>query len=79
MVYSENPEKHTQIDFSLSAINAVSKRSIINTFRILEYVGSKGTNIRVNWFYQANDDDVQELGEICKSIFNLNIQLRTIE
>ena len=79
MVYSENPEKHTQIDFSLSAINAVSKRSIINTFRILEYVGSKGTNIHVNWYYQANDEDVQELGEICKSIFSINIQLIATE
>jgi len=79
MVYSENPEKHTQIDFKLSAINAVSKRSIVNTFRILEYVGSKGTEIQVNWYYQSNDDDVQEFGEICQSIFNMDIHLIATE
>ena len=79
MVYSENPEKHTQIDFNLSAINAVSKRSIIHTFRILEYVGSKGTEIQINWYYQTNDDDVKELGEICKSIFNMDIRLIATE
>ncbi len=79
MEYSENPEKYTQIDFNLSAINAVSKRYIINTFRILEYIGSKGTDMQVNWYYQPDDEDVQELGEICKSTFNINIQLKPTE
>lgn len=78
-VYSENPEKHTKIDFNLTAINAVSKRSIIDTFRLLEYVGSKGTDIKVNWYYQQNDEDVKELGEICQSIFKINIQLNIAE
>jgi hypothetical protein len=79
MVYSQNPEKYTQIDFNLIAINAISKRYIIDTFRLLEYIGSKGTEIKVNWYYQSNDEDVRELGEICKSIFNISIQLKATE
>jgi hypothetical protein len=79
MIYSKNPEKHTQIDFNLSAINAVSKRYIIDTFRMLEYIGSKGTEISVNWYYQPIDEDVLELGEICKSIFNINIRIKASE
>jgi len=79
MVYSQNPEKHTKINFNLSAINAISKRQIINTFRLLEFLGSKGTEMQVNWYYHTDDEDVQELGEICKSFFHINIQLKAIE
>ncbi|MBA7536099.1 hypothetical protein ES705_28361 [subsurface metagenome] len=75
-LYFENPEKHTRIDFNFSAINAVSKRHIIDTFRLIENMGTKDTIIKVNWYYQTNDEDVLELGEICKSTFNLNVQLK---
>jgi hypothetical protein len=79
MLYSKNPEKHTQIDFNLSVINAVSKRYIISTFRLLEYMNTNGTDIQVNWYYQPDDEDVRELGEICKSTFKLDIQLKTTQ
>lgn len=79
MVYSQHPKRHTQVDFNLSVINAVSKIYIINTFRILEYVGSKDTNIHVNWYYQKDNEDVQELGEICKSIFKIDIIIQATE
>ncbi|MBN1598444.1 MAG: SiaC family regulatory phosphoprotein [Bacteroidales bacterium] len=76
LVYSENPEKNTQIDFNLSAVNAVSKRYIINTFKLLEDLNAMGTNISVNWYYQQDDEDIQELGEICRMSFNINIELK---
>jgi replicative DNA helicase len=78
VIYSKNPEKHTYIDFIFSAVNAVSKRHIINTFRLLEQLNKKGTDIKVNWFYQDDNEDIRELGEICKSYFKMNIQLKII-
>jgi hypothetical protein len=75
-LYMEKPEKHTTIDFRLSAINAASKRSIINTFCLFEEMKSKGCDVHVNWFYQSDDEDIFELGEIFQSVFDLDIHLR---
>jgi hypothetical protein len=75
VVYSQNPEKQTCIDFILNAVNAVSKRSIMNTFRLIEELNSKGTNFEVNWYYNLDDEDIQELGEFYKSTFRINIRL----
>ncbi len=75
-IYMKKPKKKTFIDFDLSAINAISKRTIMNTFQLFEEMNNKGTNIQVNWYYQPDDEDVYELGEICKSNFNLTIDLR---
>jgi hypothetical protein len=74
-VYMQKPEKETKIDFNLSAINAASKRSIIQTYRLLEEMKKQGANIKVNWYYQPDDDDVYELGEICKSTFNITVDI----
>lgn len=74
--YMKKPEKEMKIDFNLSAINAVSKRLIISTFRLLDGMRKDGVNIKINWFYQPDDDDVFELGEICKSIFDIPMDIR---
>ncbi len=78
-IYMNKPEEITRIDICLSAINAVSKRSIINTFQLFEEMGKHGMNILINWYYQPDDEDVYELGEICKSNFDLNIRMLQIK
>jgi len=78
-IYMNKPEEKTRIDICLSAINAVSKRSIINTFQLFEEMSKHGMNILINWYYQPDDEDVYELGEICKSNFDLNIRMLQIE
>jgi len=75
LVYMQKPEKEMKIDFNLSAINAVSKRSLIYTFQLLENIKKQGVNIKINWYYQPDDDDVLEMGEICKSIFDIPIEI----
>ena len=76
LTYSQKPEKNTRVDFYLSAVNAVSKRSIIHIFRILENIVERGTEVQVNWHYESDDEDLLELGEICKGYFRINIQLK---
>ena len=66
------------IDFSLSAINARSKRSIIEAFGLFEQMSQKGLSLQVNWNYRSDDEDVCELGEICKDRFKLNMNLNEI-
>ena len=78
-LYMNKPKKTTRIDICLSAINAVSKRSIITTFQLFEKMSKQGINILVNWYYQSDDEDVFEMGEICKSAFDLNIRMLPIE
>jgi hypothetical protein len=75
LVYAKNPMSQTQIDFDLSAMNAVSKRSIVDTFRLLEEIDGINTKVLVNWFYRTDDEDIQEFGEICQSNFSIAVNL----
>jgi hypothetical protein len=75
MIYAKNPMSKTQIDFDLSAVNAVSKRSLVNTFRLLEEIDGSKTKVKVNWFYNSDNEDIMEFGEICQSNFNVAFNL----
>ncbi len=76
MIYFQNPRKHTFIDFSFHAINAVSKRKLMSTLSLLEEINAQGKNIEINWYYQTDNEDILELGEICKANFKMKFRLR---
>jgi len=76
LIYFQNPEKHFCIDFYLSVLNGISKRFIINTFKLLEQLIEKDSDLEINWFYQFDNTDIKEFGEICKSFFKLNIVVK---
>lgn len=75
VIYAKNPLRRTQIDFDLYAVNAASKRSIVDTFRLLEEIDGDETKVHVNWFYQSDDEDVMEFGEICQSNFDVAVNV----
>ncbi len=75
LVYMQKPEEKTRIDICLSAINAISKRMIYNTFRQFEEMKKQGMDIQIKWYYQPDDDDVYEMGELCKANFDLDIRM----
>ena len=77
--YMKEPEENTRIDITLSAINATSKRSLIKIFQLFEEMNKQGIKISINWYYESDDEDVYEMGEICKNNFNVNMQLSEID
>lgn len=74
-LYSTEHTKSTQIDIRLTAANAVSKRSIVGIFRFLSDLKESGISLQVNWYYGKDNEDIRELGEICRSTFGLWIDL----
>jgi hypothetical protein len=78
LIYLKNPEMQKSINFNFSVLNAVTKRYIISSFKLLEQMYKRGPEMEINWFYQRDNEDVKEFGEICKSHFKMKIQLKVI-
>jgi hypothetical protein len=57
------PGKSCRFDFELIYINSSSAKAIMMLMDKLDVAASKGTSIDVYWFYDAEDDTMQELGE----------------
>ncbi|MBN2485295.1 MAG: DUF1987 domain-containing protein [Bacteroidales bacterium] len=75
--YIQKPANKTSVDISLSHVNASSKKAMVEFLKQLETINNLGFEVEVNWWYETEDDDVRELGEIFKSMFNIQIKLLT--
>lgn len=51
------------VDFSLVYFNSSSAKILMGLFDNLEEVASRGNKVTVNWHYEADDDNMEELGE----------------
>lgn len=73
--YKKELVNHTNIDINLSHVNASSKKSMVELFKQLESMKILGFEVCVNWNYTEEDDEVKELGEIFKSMFDFKINI----
>jgi hypothetical protein len=73
--YIRKPANKTSVDISLTHVNASSKKAIVEFLKQLETINKNGFEVEVNWWYEVEDDDVKELGEIFKAMFSITIHV----
>jgi hypothetical protein len=73
--YIRKPANKTSVDISITHVNASSKKAIVEFLKQLETINNQGFEVEVNWWYEIEDEDVKELGEIFKSMFNITIHV----
>ncbi|MBF0136022.1 MAG: DUF1987 domain-containing protein [Magnetococcus sp. DMHC-1] len=50
-------------DFDLIYFNSSSAKVLMGLFDTLDQVAAKGNKVVINWHFEADDDNMQELGE----------------
>ncbi len=69
--YSKNPNKKTVFIFELEYVNTASSKIVNDILDILENMGLEGHDIRVEWHYFEEDEDMLELGQEYEEIYEL--------
>ena len=67
----EEPIKKSVLDIELEYFNTSTSKCILNIFKGLEKVKSKGHDITVRWHYNNEDEDMLEAGKDYMSIVKL--------
>jgi len=57
------PGRSCRVDFELVYINSSSAKAVMMLMDKLDAAASNGPTVDVYWFYDAEDDTMQELGE----------------
>jgi len=73
--YFKNPCDITTVDVQLEYINSGSSKFILEFFHLLQEMNQKGTQFKVHWYYEEDDESVLELGKHYQSILNLDCSL----
>jgi hypothetical protein len=69
--YAKAPATKTVMDVKLEYFNTSSSKCILDLFKKLEKMNGNSTQVTVNWYYEAYDEDMAEAGEDYRAIIEL--------
>lgn len=64
--YSKEPNEETKVILDFKYVNSTSVKFIHDVLKKLDAISSAGKNVTVEWLYEADDEDIQQLGNTLK-------------
>ncbi|MES2588044.1 MAG: DUF1987 domain-containing protein [Bacteroidota bacterium] len=77
--YGESPKTATSVDIKLEYFNTSSSKCILDLFKKLEGINGKGTDVSINWYFEEDDEDMEEAGEDYQAIISLPFKIIEVE
>ena len=71
--YLENPLEKTTIILNFEYLNTLNTKKLFVFLKLLEFTGSKKSDIQINWLFEDDDEDMHELGEDINSLLRLEM------
>ena len=73
--YVQNPGEKTTVNIQLEHFNTSSSKSLIGILKRLEALKKEGRDIVINWYYDADDEDILEAGENFESVVEIPFKM----
>jgi hypothetical protein len=77
--YSGAPKNSTTVNIQLEYFNTSSSKCLLDIFKRLEQIHRKGSPVQVNWWYEEDDEDMQEAGEDYQAIIQIPFRISKME
>jgi hypothetical protein len=77
--YGKTPKSETTVDIKLEYFNTSSSKCILDLFKKLESLNGNGTAVKVNWYFEEDDEDMEEAGEDYQAIIGLPFNMIEVE
>jgi hypothetical protein len=62
--YIANPNSETNVNFMMAYFNTSSSKIFLDILKRLELIKNSGNEVRINWLFKEDDEDMFEAGEI---------------
>jgi hypothetical protein len=72
-------KKDITLDFSLIYINTSSSKWLFHILKNIQVNYSTKKDITINWFYESDDEVIQEAGEVFKSLLDIPFNLIEVD
>ena len=77
--YLLNPLKSTVLDLKLTYFNTVSAKFLLRIMTKMEKLSGLGNDVKIRWFYNEGDDEMEEAGEEFENILKVKFELISIK
>ncbi len=76
--YVNNPLPKTVVNVHFEYFNTSSSKCILDLFKKLAQLHKNGFGLQINWYYEDEDEDMQEAGEDYSDILGVPFDILTI-
>lgn len=73
--YQEEPLESTDFVFKMQYFNTASSKLILDIMMKLEELKENGHNVKITWFYDQDDEDMEEAGEEFSEIVDIPFEM----
>jgi len=77
--YANVPKGKTVVDIKLEYFNTSSSKCILDLFKKLENLNGTSTEVIINWYFEQDDEDMEEAGEDYQAIIGLPFNMIEVE
>jgi hypothetical protein len=77
--YYSNPKAETNVEIKLEYVNSGSSKYILEFLRTISRYNAEGHNSKVQWYFEEEDESIEELGEHYKSLVDIPFTFHVIE
>lgn len=77
--YGQHAKEKTIIDIKLEYFNTSSSKCILDIFKKLESMNGNGTEVQVNWYFEEDDEDMEEAGQDYQAIIGLPFNMVEVD
>jgi hypothetical protein len=73
--YAKTPNAKTSVIFRLEYFNTASSKILLDILLKFEDIMNEGHEIIIHWYYQEDDEDMQEAGEEYSEIVDIPFEM----
>lgn len=75
--YAENPNENTDLHIKMNYFNTASSKLLLDILMIMEDMVEAGSSCNIKWFYDEEDEDMEEAGEEYSELIDVPFELVT--
>ena len=76
--YAKAPAAHTSLILNLSYFNSSSNEYIFRCCKMVEAIGEAGAIAGIVWEYEAEDEDMRQMGDDFKELLKINFEIKAV-
>ncbi len=75
--YAENPNENTDLHIKMNYFNTASSKLLLDILMTMEDMVEAGRSCNIKWFYDEEDEDMEEAGEEYSELIDVPFELVT--
>ena len=73
--YAKEPNAETKVIFDFYYVNSTSSKFINDILKELDGIAGAGKSVMVEWFFDSDDEDIEQLGIVLKEFHKVPFTL----